>query len=74
MDGRSRTKVAMKSTSIRMPQRDIEMIFQGARIEGISRAEFLRKSTVERARRIVRRAAREKTAAILSNQSVMNQR
>jgi hypothetical protein len=57
---RNLTKSPMVSTSIRMPRRDIEMIFQGARIEGISRAEFLRKSSVERAKRVIRKAARER--------------
>jgi hypothetical protein len=53
------TKPPMLLSSIRMPRRDADMIIQGARLEGISRSEFLRKSGVERARRALRKAARD---------------
>ena len=52
-------KPLMLLTSVRLPQRDIGVIHEGARIEGVSRSEFLRKSSVERARRIIRRAQKE---------------
>lgn len=53
------TKIPMLLTSMRLPRRDIAMIVEGARIEGVSRSEFLRKSSVERARRVIRKAQNE---------------
>lgn len=50
------TKIPMLLTSMRLPRRDVAMIVEGARIEGVSRSEFLRKSGVERAKRMIRRA------------------
>jgi len=56
------TKVAMLlPLSVRMPRRDAEKIVEAARIEGLSRSEFLRRSGIERAKRVLRKSEKDLT-------------
>jgi uncharacterized protein (DUF1778 family) len=51
------TKPPMLFTSLRLPRGDFATIVDAARIEGISKSEFLRRSAVAHATRVIRRAA-----------------
>lgn len=46
-------------SSVRLLQGDVEIVIAAARLQGISRSEFLRRSVVEKAKRVLRKSQRE---------------
>jgi uncharacterized protein (DUF1778 family) len=50
------TKSKMQLSSLRIPKRDVEAMIEAARLEGLSRSEFLRRSVVERTKRVIRKS------------------
>lgn len=54
------TKKAMLLSSVRLHRQDAETIVRAAAIEGLSRSEFLRRSGIERAKRVIRKSQTER--------------
>jgi hypothetical protein len=57
---RTFTNVPTTGLTIRMTERDTAIIISACRVEGISRSEFFRRTSLQAAKRILRRAERER--------------
>lgn len=54
------TKIPMQiPTSVRLLPKESQVIIEAARLMGLSRSEFLRRSGIERAKRVLRRSRTE---------------
>jgi hypothetical protein len=60
------TNAPRTGLTVRMSKRDTEILISACRIEGISRSEFFRRTSLAAARRILRRVEREKQNEKLS--------
>jgi uncharacterized protein (DUF1778 family) len=60
------TNAPRTGLTVRMSKRDTEVLISACRIEGISRSEFFRRSSLQAAKRILRRAQRERQNEQLS--------
>jgi uncharacterized protein (DUF1778 family) len=49
--GRRLTKIPMVNTTVRISPRDLDLLYLGAKREGVSQSEFLRLAVRERAQR-----------------------
>ncbi len=55
------TKIAMRQTTVRIPARDLDVLYLAARREGLSQSEFLRVALREKAERVQRAALQQAT-------------
>jgi hypothetical protein len=53
MVDRRHTKALMRTTTVRMPTRDLEVLYLAAKREGISQSEFFRSAVREKAARVL---------------------